>query len=62
MSAEERPNLHAVGLLCDIHRVLEGRLRGPAGRQQKDAIAFALPLIGEFCEELSDALDEQFGR
>jgi hypothetical protein len=62
MSIENRPNLHAIGLLTDIFTALEGRIRGKA---KTAGFAFVLPLLSEdiqdFVEKVNTILDDTFG-
>jgi hypothetical protein len=62
MSVENRPNLHAVGLLVDIQTALRQRLRGKAKQDENNAVSQVLQQISTFCDELSDHLDEIYGR
>jgi hypothetical protein len=61
MSEENRPNLNAVGLMCDIVASLEHRIRGNAG---KAGMKVVFPLLKdeiqkfvEKCDEMLDLLE-----
>lgn len=61
MSVENRPNLHAVGLLTDILKAIDARRRGKAGEVPWPQI---MPLVaedtGNFIELVNAILDHQF--
>lgn len=63
MSKQNRPNLHAVGLLTDILTSVENRVRGKAGLAEKSEV---LMLISEevmsFVEKVDAKLNNKFGR
>ena len=61
MSVENRPNLHAVGLLTDVFNAIENRIRGDAGEAGMKVV---MPLIADdvrqFVERIDETLDERF--
>jgi hypothetical protein len=62
MSRENRPNLHAVGLLTDIIKSLETRIRGKAGEAgMKEVLPLLSDEINSFINEIDLLLDEKYG-
>lgn len=57
MSIENHPNLHTVGLLVDITRALELRLRGRAAELKNQTMALMLPRIESFVNEMDEHID-----
>jgi hypothetical protein len=62
MSIENHPNLHAVGLLVDIHNSLEKRIRGKAAEAGiKEVFPLLSDKIEAFVNDLDVLLDSKYG-
>lgn len=62
VSEQNRPNLHAVGLLVDIQASIQNRIRGKAGKAKPSEIFLLLnSSILRFIEEVDSLLDEVYG-
>ena len=62
MSEENRPNLHAVGLMMDITDSIEKRIRGKAGKAGiKEVFPLLSEKINDFVNEVDEVLDAKFG-
>lgn len=61
MSITDHPNVHAVGLMLDLHKAIMGRLRGQAEVYRKELEFKLLDEARLFSIHISELLDREVG-